>query len=113
MKQMQYIQYIQAQELLKAHTCLLTLSATCRILLSFSDGTLMLASGPRLLWAQDQGLAAIQQALFIDLPAPSRELAAAIRESAPTLKDRLNIEFIALKVRPCLSPACLPDGQAS
>ena len=75
---------------------------------SFSDGVVLLTEGREKQWTQEQGLAAIEQAMFIDLPAPSRELAAAISESAPTLKDRLNREWISIKVRsrcPCVHPA--------
>ena len=57
-----------------------------------------------MLWTQEQGLAAIEHAFFIDLPAPSRELAAIISSSAPTLQDRLKHEWIAIKVQSMLLP---------
>ena len=57
-----------------------------------------------MLWTQEQGLAAVEHAFFIDLPAPSRELAAIISASAPTLQDRLKHEWIAIKVLPLPHP---------
>ena len=75
--------------------------------MSGAEGTLALSEGSRVLWTQQQALAAVQQAVFTDLPAPSAELEATIRESAPTLRDRIQRELIGAKA--CALPqTCAP-----
>lgn len=61
------------------------------------EGTLALFERGGIAWLREEALAAIQGAVFVDLPAPSPELEAQIRASAPTLAERFQAEFLALK----------------
>ena len=48
-------------------------------------------------WARQESLASVTSALFADLPAPTHENEAEWISSQPSLKERVQIEFLALK----------------
>ena len=79
-----------------------------------SDGVLNLYEGNAVTWGREEALASVQAAVFLDLPAPSPELAAQWRAAAPTLSQRVRAEFLSLKARPpCAQlPASLPPSCA-
>ncbi len=65
-----------------------------------SDGVFNLYEGNAVTWGREEALASVQAAVFLDLPAPSPELAAQWRAAAPTLSQRVRAEFLSLKARP-------------
>ena len=65
-----------------------------------SDGVFNLYEGNTVTWGREEALASVQAAVFLDLPAPSPELAAQWRAAAPTLSQRVRAEFLSLKARP-------------
>ena len=89
----------------------------CRLMSVTSDHILTLHESDTVTWRREEALASVAAALFLDLPAPSPELAAQWRAAAPTLSERVQAEFLSLKARaaahaPCScfkSPVPLPD----
>ena len=65
-----------------------------------SDGVLNLYEGNAMTWGREEALASVQATVFLDLPAPSPELAAQWRAAAPTLSQRVRAEFLSLKASP-------------
>ena len=70
-----------------------------------SDGVFNLYEGNAVTWGREEALASVQATVFLDLPAPSPELAAQWRAAAPTLPQRVRAEFLSLKASP---PSALP-----
>ena len=68
-----------------------------------SDGVCNLHEGNAVTWGREEALASVEATVFLDLPAPSPELAAQWRAAAPTLSQRARAEFLSLKARPRLS----------
>ena len=89
-------QLLQQRNLLKSS--IPPSSMHCRVLVGAEEGTLALLEEGGVAWRREEALAAIQGALFVDLPAPSAELEAKQRASAPTLADRFQAELLAAKV---------------
>ena len=83
-----------------AHSCLPCLYA-CRVLIGGQEGTLALLEGGTVTWKREEALSAIQEVLFVDLPAPSAELAANQSSAGPTLVERFQVELLAAKVCKC------------
>lgn len=61
------------------------------------DATALVERG-KTSWVKEEALASVAGSLFLDLPAPSPELAAQWRAAAPSLSDRVQAEFLSLKV---------------
>ena len=70
-----------------------------------SDGVFNLYEGNAVTWGREEALASVRATVFLDLPAPSPELAAQWRAAAPTLLQRVRAEFLSLKASP---PSALP-----
>ena len=68
-----------------------------RLIAVESDEKFLLYEGDTVTWAREEARASVKAALFLDLPAPSPELAAQARAAAPSLSERLRAEFLALK----------------
>ena len=99
---------------------------TCRLVSVTSDDILTLHESNAITWRREEALASVSATLFLDLPAPSPELAAQWRAAAPTLSERVQAEFLSLKAStaapalracqlrlPCSdgsAPATLPRG---
>lgn len=65
----------------------------------YEDGTLALvARTGRAVWIREEALSAVGEAVFLDLPAPSPQLEAEQRSSAPSLADRIHLEILSAKV---------------
>lgn len=64
------------------------------------DESLMLLEQGTAKWVREEALGSVTGSLFLDLPAPSPELASQWRAAAPTLSERIQAEFISIKVHP-------------
>lgn len=58
----------------------------------------MLVENGTVAWRREEGLASVQDTLFLDLPAATPELEARFNAEKPTLKDRAYAEFLTIKV---------------
>ncbi len=72
-------------------------SSTCRLVSVTSDDIVTLHESDAVTWRREEALASVTAMLFLDLPAPSPELAAQWRAAAPTLSERVQAEFLSLK----------------
>ncbi len=63
------------------------------------DDSLALIEQGKASWVREEALGSVTGSLFLDLPAPSPELAAQWRAAAPTLSERIQAEFLSIKVR--------------
>lgn len=70
------------------------------------DDSLALVERGAATWLRQEALGSVTGSLFLDLPAPSPELAAQWRAAAPTLSERIRAEFLSIKARP--EPCHLP-----
>lgn len=61
------------------------------------DSTALVEQG-KATWVKEEALASVTGSLFLDLPAPSPELAAQWQAAAPSLSERVQAEFLGLKV---------------
>lgn len=70
-----------------------------RVISVTSDDIFTLHESDAIKWRREEALASVSATLFLDLPAPSPELAAQSRAAAPTLSERVQAEFLSLKAR--------------
>lgn len=83
-----------------------------RLIAVESDEKFLMYEADTVTWAREEARASVKAALFLDLPAPSPELAAQARAAAPSLSERVRAEFLALKASAarCIS---LTEAQAA
>ena len=79
---------------------------TCRLVSVTSDDILTLHESNAITWRREEALASVSATLFLDLPAPSPELAAQWRAAAPTLSERVQAEFLSLKASATAPALC-------
>lgn len=79
-------------------------SVRCRLVTVGEDESLALRGRGTVRWVREEALGSVTGSLFLDLPAPSPELAAKWRSAAPTLSERIQAEFFSIKV------CCVPDN---
>ena len=70
---------------------------TRRLVSVTSDDIFTLHESDAITWRREEALASVTATLFLDLPAPSPELAAQWRAAAPSLSERVQAEFLSLK----------------
>jgi len=69
-----------------------------RYLMVAEDDTLFLVENGTVVWTREEGLASVQDSLFLDLPVATPELEPKFNAEKPTLKDRAYAEFLTIKV---------------
>ena len=74
--------------------------AACRLVTVGGDDSLALVEQGAARWVREEALGSVTGSLFLDLPAPSPELASQWRAAAPTLSERIQAEFLSIKVHP-------------
>lgn len=79
----------------------------CRILVALEDKRLILIEDGKITWARQESLASLTSSIFVELPAKGASISALAQGASLTLRERLEAEFLGIKVRCCrvLSPA--------